>query len=73
SYGVAQEFPDLPPFATIFLEQPLTVGPGEIDGIMLRYFNYGPRFAPEGKTVVQVEFETNWDYWNDLQRDDRAA
>ena len=39
---------------------------------MLRYFTYGPRFAPQGKTVVQVEFETEWDYWNDLQRADRA-
>jgi phytoene dehydrogenase-like protein len=73
SYGVAQEFPDLPPFATILLEKPLIVGPGEIEVIMLRYFNYGPRFAPRGKTVVQVEFETDWDYWHDLQRDDRAA
>ena len=27
SYGVAQEYPDLPPFTTIFLEKPLAVGP----------------------------------------------
>ena len=73
SYGVAQEYPDLPPFATIFLEKPLTVGPEKVSGIMLRIFNYGPRFAPQGKTVVQVEFDTSWDYWNDLQREDRAA
>jgi hypothetical protein len=73
SYGVAQEFPGLPPFGTVFLEEPLVVGPKEVNGIMLRYFNYGSRFAPQGKSVVQVEFETGWDYWNDLQRDDRAA
>jgi phytoene desaturase len=73
SYGVAQEFPDLPPFTTIFLEKPLTVGAEEVNGIMLRIFNYSQRFAPQGKTVVQVEFETSWDYWNDLQRNDRAA
>ena len=23
--------------------------------------------------VVQVEFETEWEYWNDLQREDRAG
>ena len=27
SYGVAQEYPGLPPFATIFLEKPLAIGP----------------------------------------------
>ena len=40
---------------------------------MLRIFNYGNRFAPPGKTVVQVELETEWDYWHDLQRDNRAG
>jgi phytoene desaturase len=72
SYGVAQEFPDEPPFTTILLEQPLTIGPQAVDGIMVRIFNYSPRFAPPGKTVLQVEFETEWDYWNDLQGDDRS-
>jgi len=36
---------------------------------MIRIFNYSPHFAPPGKTVVQVMFETEWDYWNDLQKD----
>lgn len=44
----------------------------KIDGIFVRLFNYSPEFAPPGKTVVQVEFETEWNYWNDLQREDRA-
>jgi phytoene dehydrogenase-like protein len=39
----------------------------------LRLFNYSDRFAPPGKTVIQVEFDTVWDYWNDLQGTDRAA
>jgi len=73
SYGVAGEFPDLPPFSTIFLEQPLSIGPNTIKAIMLRTFNYGDCFAPPGKTVLQVEFETSWNYWNDLRREDRAA
>ncbi|HSR29578.1 MAG TPA: NAD(P)/FAD-dependent oxidoreductase [Anaerolineae bacterium] len=72
SYGVAQEFPDEPPFSTLLLEQPLTIGPRAVDGIMVRIFNYSPRFAPLGKTVIQVELETEWDYWNDLQRQGRA-
>ena len=73
NYGVALEFPDEPPFATILLEQPLTIGPQRVDGMMVRTFNYSPRFAPPGKTVVQVEMETQWDYWSDLQAQDRSA
>jgi phytoene dehydrogenase-like protein len=73
SYGVAQEFPDLPPFTTISLEKPLTIGPNRVNSLMLRALNYGPNFAPSGRTVLQVEFDTSWEYWNDLQQEDRAA
>ena len=72
SYGVAREFPGEPSFNTIMLEHPFTAGNQTIDGIFIRIFNYSSRFAPEGKTVVQVEFETEWDYWDNLQREDRA-
>ena len=71
SYGVAQTFPDQPPFHTIVLDQPIPVGEQQVAGLMVRLFNYSPRFAPPGKTVVQVEFETEWDYWNDLRAQDR--
>ena len=49
------------------------MGSSEVAGIFLRILNYSPRFAPAGKTVVQVEFDANWDYWNGLQQQDRAA
>jgi len=61
-----------PPFTTIMLERPFTVNDQTIDAFFVRIFNYSSRFAPPGKTVVQVEFETEWDYWNDLQGEDRA-
>jgi phytoene dehydrogenase-like protein len=73
TYGVAREFLDELPFATFALESPFTVGDRVVGGIFVRIFNYSPRFAPPGKTVVQAEFETEWDYWNDLQRKDRAG
>jgi phytoene desaturase len=73
NYGVAREFPDEPPFTTIMLERPLVVNKRPVNGIFVRIFNYSPKFAPPGKTVLQVEFETGWDYWNDLQREDRAS
>lgn len=69
SFGVAREFPDEPWLSIIMLERPFTVGTQTIDGLALRLFNYSPRFAPLGKTVVQTMFETGWDFWNELQKD----
>jgi len=72
SYGVAREFSDEPPFNAIMLERSFVAAGQAINGFFVRIFNYSRKFAPPGKTVVQVEFETEWDYWNDLQREDRA-
>jgi phytoene desaturase len=72
NYGVAQEFLAEPPWVTLFLEEPLVVGQERVEALLVRIFNYSPRFAPPGKTVVQVEFDAEWDYWNHLQQEDRA-
>lgn len=72
SYGLAREFPDSPAFITVRMKEALEVGGKSISGYFIRILNYSPRFAPPGKTVIQVEFESGWDYWNDLQKSDRA-
>jgi phytoene desaturase len=69
SFGVAREFAVEPWMSIIMLERPFTVGDQAINGILVRIFNYSPRFALPGKTVVQVSFETEWDFWNELQKD----
>ena len=73
NYGVTREFPDDPPFISMALERPLTIAGEPVKGFMIRLFNYSPRFAPPGKTVVQIELETEWEYWHNLQREDRAG
>lgn len=72
SYGVAREFPDEPPFVGLSLERPFAVGDQRVDGLFLRILNYSPHFAPAGKTVVQAGYEGQWDYWNELRRQDKA-
>ena len=72
NFGVARKFPDEPPFTTIMLKRPFPVNRQPIKGIFVRIFNYSPKFASPDKTVVQVEFETEWNYWNELQGEDRA-
>jgi phytoene dehydrogenase-like protein len=71
SYGVAREFPGEPPFQTYALRQPLSIGGRPVPSLMLRLFNYSGRFAPPGKSVIQAELETEWDYWHDLRAQDR--
>jgi phytoene dehydrogenase-like protein len=53
----------------ILLKDPIPVGSQRINGFSLRIFNYGTKFALPGKTVVQAMVETEWDYWNELQKD----
>lgn len=72
SFGVAREFPDELPFTTIVLHEPLTVGTRPVERLFVRVFNYSRRFAPLGRSVIQVEFETEWDFWNDLHANDHA-
>jgi phytoene dehydrogenase-like protein len=73
SYGVMREFPGETPFSTVVLDQPVTIGNEKVNTLFIRILNYGSRFAPPGKTVLQVEIETSFDYWFDLQSRDRAA
>lgn len=66
SFGVTRTFEGEPAFTTVRLEQPFVVGPDVVDNVFIRLFNYSDRFAPTGKSVVQLHLETDWDYWHDL-------
>jgi phytoene desaturase len=73
SYGVAREFPDDNPFTTIILSEPVIIGGETVKTLFVRILNYGGNFAPAGKTELQVEVETSFDYWYNLQSEDRAG
>lgn len=72
SLGVSREFSGEPAFSMIRLERPLEVGGRMVEGMMVRCFNYAAGFAPAGKTLLQVEFETDWDHWALLRSDPPA-
>jgi phytoene dehydrogenase-like protein len=71
SYGVKRDMENEFPFNTIVLEKPLFIGDDEIKTLLLRILNYSDYFAPQGKTVFQIEVETDFNYWFDLQKSDR--
>jgi phytoene dehydrogenase-like protein len=69
SLGVDMDFSREPSLTFILFKDTMTVGNVVIDGFPLRFFNYSGKFAPPGKTVVQVLLLTDWKYWNDLRGD----
>jgi len=69
SYGVAHQFPNVPPTSVVRLQRPLTIAEQEEPRIVYRVFNYDDTLAPAGKTVVQVYIQTDYDWWDALQKD----
>lgn len=68
SFGVNREFEKGSPFLTLTLKEPLEYAGRSVSFLPLRVLNYGDAYAPEGKTVIQVMLETDWDYWNNLHQ-----
>jgi phytoene dehydrogenase-like protein len=73
SLGVKREFPNDQTYNTILLKEPVGIGHELINTLFIRIFNYSPHFAPAGKSVFQIEVETEFDYWDNLQKTDRKA
>jgi phytoene desaturase len=71
SYGVAREFIGEPSASIIILEHPFSTASRPVDMLVTRILNYSDRFAPRGKTVVQVMFDSDWDYWYGLQSENK--
>lgn len=66
SYGINMEL-NKERWLTLYKSnENIKVGDEDDNLVTIRCFNYSPSFAPEGKTVVQVMFETNWEYWSEL-------
>jgi phytoene dehydrogenase-like protein len=68
SLGVNRRFENEAPLNVLMMKEPLEYAGRTISGLPLRVFNYGDAFAPEGKTVIQVMLETDWDYWYNLRQ-----
>ncbi len=67
SLGVARTFDDEAPLNAFILKEPIQLSDREVSCLILRVFNYGDTFAPEGKSVIQTVLETDWDYWKNLR------
>jgi len=70
--GVARKFDDVPPSVsglTFPLEKPVTIAGKEHESLNVLIYNFDPTLAPEGKTVIKVQFNTDYDYWERLYKE----
>lgn len=72
SLGLDRTFQGEPPLQVLVLGEPLTSYGSPIGIASLRILNYGTVFAPPGKTLVQVLFEGDWEYWCEMSKDRKA-
>jgi phytoene dehydrogenase-like protein len=72
SLGVARTFEDIPSSVeglTFPLETPVTITGREHHALSVQIYNFDPTLAPEGKTMVRVSFNTDYDYWEKLYKE----
>ena len=70
--GIARKFDDVPPSVeglTFPIEEPITIAGKEHKEITVLIYNFDPTLAPEDKTVVKVQFDTDYDYWEKLYKE----
>jgi phytoene dehydrogenase-like protein len=70
--GVARTFDDVTPSLnglTFPLAEPVTIAGKELNTLEVKIYNFDPTLAPEGKTVVRVKFNTDYDYWEELHKE----
>jgi len=69
--GVARSFGE--PYTVLEinyrLDEPVTIAGQEITRLPLHIYNFDPSLAPEGKTVLRVKLNSDYDYWKKLRED----
>ncbi len=68
SYGLNREFEKGAPFMALTMKEPLEYAGRSVSYLPLRILNYSDAFAPEGKSVIQVMLETDWEFWYKLRQ-----
>jgi phytoene dehydrogenase-like protein len=65
-YGVNRSFSNEPHALVLLLSQPITVENKERDRLDLEILNFDHSLAPQGKTVIKINFDSEYDYWKRL-------
>jgi phytoene dehydrogenase-like protein len=66
SLGVARDLSDTPHMVTYPLDEPITIAGEAHQRMGVKHYGYDPTLAPAGKSVIEVMFPSNYDYWKSL-------
>ncbi len=69
SLGVAMDFSSMPPMINFPLAHPVWLGNIRHDRLTLKHYCFDPTMAPEGKSVLTLWCEADYDYWKWLRED----
>ncbi len=72
SLGVDGDYSTEPHLISFPLKTPLRIGEQEVQQLLLRNHNMDDSLAPEGKTVLSLAIETDYDFWVQLANDREA-
>ncbi len=72
SLGVNRDFSKEPPMVVRILDAPLEIEGKVHRKIGIKHFCFDPASAPAGKSVLQIMYTSDYDYWLAL-KDDKAA
>ncbi|MBN1580321.1 MAG: NAD(P)/FAD-dependent oxidoreductase [Anaerolineae bacterium] len=69
SLGVARDLGDQPHSVNYLLDEPIFIA-GEVrKRIGFKHYCYDPTLAPEGKSIVEIMFQSNHPYWKRLSEE----
>jgi phytoene dehydrogenase-like protein len=63
SLGVNRDMSNEPHWVTYLLEEPVMIGGEERTDFGIKHYSFDPSLAPPGKSVIEVMFRSNYDYW----------
>ena len=69
SFGVGRDLSDQPNSQVWLLDKAVKIGESGRRRLHVKHFAYDPTLAPQGKTIVQVMLDTDYDYWKKLAAD----
>lgn len=70
--GVGRTFDDVPSSVAgtgFLLDKPITITGKKHQRMGVQIYNFDPTLAPEGKSVLKTQFNTDYDYWKKLSRE----
>lgn len=70
--GVNMDLSDVPHRILMEVDDPITIASREYPWIAVLHHCFDPTMAPEGKSAVEVWYDTEYDYWEKLARNRTA-